>query len=51
MVLNDGRVKIREISMVTLWGRVCHILTEGLGIKKRAVCWMPYLLIQEQNRI
>ncbi|KMQ83449.1 histone-lysine n-methyltransferase setmar [Lasius niger] len=52
MVLDDRRIKVREIAEAVGISkeRVCHILTEDLGMKKLTARWVPRLLTQDQKR-
>jgi [histone H3]-lysine36 N-dimethyltransferase SETMAR len=53
MVLNDHRIKVREISEALNISkeRVCHILTEELGMRKLTTRWVPRLLTVDQKCI
>ncbi|XP_011148888.2 putative uncharacterized protein FLJ37770 [Harpegnathos saltator] len=52
MVLNDRRIKVREIVEATgiSQGTVFSILHEKLGVKKISVRWMPHLLSVKNKR-
>lgn len=52
MVLNDRRIKVREIVEATgvSQGTVFSILHEKLGVKKVSARWVPRLLSEENKR-
>ncbi|XP_075151541.1 histone-lysine N-methyltransferase SETMAR-like [Haematobia irritans] len=51
MVLNDRRIKVREIANVMSNDRVHLILHEELYMKKLSTRWVPHLLTVDQKRI
>lgn len=53
MVLDDRRIKVREIveAMGIPKERICHIVTEELGMRKLSTRWVPRLLTLNQKRI
>lgn len=53
MVLNDNRIKVREIAEALKISEehVCYILTEELGMRKLTARWVPRLLTLDQKRV
>ena len=53
MVLDDRRIKVREIAEVVNMSKkcVCHILNQHLGMRKLSARWVPRLLPVDQKRI
>src|SRR5436190_23298789 len=53
MVMDNRRIKVREIAEAIGISkeRVCHILTEELGMRKLTARWVPRLLTLDQKRI
>ncbi|XP_018317254.1 uncharacterized protein, partial [Mycetomoellerius zeteki] len=53
MIMDNRRIKVREIAEAVGISkeRVCHILTEELGMHKLIARWMPRLLTLDKKRI
>ena len=53
MVLDDRRIKVREIAEVTNMSkeRVCYILNQCLGMRKLSARWVPRFLTVDQKRV
>ena len=53
MVLDDRRIKVRVIAEVINMSkeRVCHILSQYLGMRKLSARWVPRLLTVDKKRV
>jgi hypothetical protein len=53
MVLDDRRIKMREIAEVMKMSKecVCHTLNQHLGMRKLSVHWVSHLLTLSQKLI
>ncbi|KYN18346.1 hypothetical protein ALC57_09342 [Trachymyrmex cornetzi] len=51
MIMDNRRIKIRETAVGISKERFCHILTEGLSMRKLTARCVPRLLTLDQKRI